>query len=155
MNFSNDSFLSFKFEYNKQLYDAEIQRRQYANNKVNMTVTIIITLLSAYVWVILHYFGKFQNNVLANKINIFILSFIIITGLSIVLTIVFFICSLMSYEESLNDPCKIDMLIEQSEMLLPSCNQTELIDNILTQLSQAYMTAAKDNYKKRVGRSIS
>nr|DAR44101.1 MAG TPA: hypothetical protein [Caudoviricetes sp.] len=149
MNDSKQSLLSYELELYKQLNKDEEEYRNKYSDKVFKSITVIVSIVGAVIWLTSNYFKICKNR--AENINNFnILLIILLYVLLCVSTSIFFFI-LYGYNSRNINPKEIYNLLKDYK------SQTNYEDDIIEATNKslliAYRKSAINNYKQNKKRS--
>lgn len=147
MKNSKQSLLSYELELYKNLYDEENKYRNDISNRVFKTITVIISIIGAVIWLLIKFSSIFKEQCCYLQcFNIFLLSTTYIISIAIVFL---FFKILYNYKDTRIDPEKLYSTIEEYKTNNIDENVVELSNKTLI---NSYISAAIENHKESIKR---
>lgn len=154
---SQYQILSFKYNYYKNLYESELQRRNQLSDKQNGVITILLALASAFVYMITHISFNINNIIPFYEENgmsktlfhgVFLYGMVIWFSFLLISVFINFKLCFMKYKSSRINPEEAQMFITKTETNLEQYAEDDLYYHVLEELSSQYAIAAKSFYKE-------
>lgn len=141
-----DKILSFKYNFYKELYDDGIRQRSQINTKFIPTITILSAEIGGILWIIFKLLNSIEaNNNFICVSNLFVFLFFGLTIVSIGISIVYFILCFTNYNFEYPEPYKVKKLVNDNISRLDEYSEDEILDNIITGITNDYMEIAINN----------
>lgn len=144
MKNSKQSLLSYELELYKQVYDEENNYRNQFSDRVFKTITVIISIVGALIWLIVDFSSIYKNQCYYVRcINcILLIVCLVLSGL----VIVYFFKILYGYKDTRQMPEDIYNLIEGYK--LQTSDENDIIEVVNKSLAKSYIDAAIKNSKE-------
>lgn len=143
MKNSKRSLLSYELELYKKLYDEEKNYRNNFSDRVFKTITVIISIIGAAIWLIIKFSSNFHKQCCYLQcFNILLLSIICVASASIVFL---FFKILYNYRDTRINPEILHSTIEEYKNDNTDENVIELTNKTLL---NSYINATIKNYKE-------
>lgn len=144
MKNSKQSLLSYELELYKQMYDEENNYRNQFSDRAFKSITIIISLVCALIWLTLKYSSIYEEQCCYVRCVNFIL---LICCFAINVIIIFcFFKMLYGYKETRPSPDALFYLIEEYKS--QTLDENDIIIATKESLSKSYIDAAINNSKE-------
>lgn len=144
MKNSKQSLLSYELELYKRMYDEENNYRNQFSDRVFKTITVVISLIGALIWLIIKFSSIYQNQSCYLRYT----NLLLLTGCCI-LTLMDIFCFfkiLYGYKYDRQVPEDLYNLIEGYKQ--QTTNEKDIIEAVQKSLAMSYIDAAMKNYKE-------
>ncbi len=145
--YSYKDFLSKKLSYSKELYEQESKVRQQSSSKFAATITLYIAIITA--WIAL--FSSTVKNVdieAVSLLEIILFTILLSTIILIIISVSFFVCCFINYNEETIEPTQVNDILIDSENLFNQYEPDEVINNIDNIMANSYMKCAINNFEQ-------
>lgn len=144
MKNSKQSLLSYELELYKQVYDEENNYRNQFSDRVFKTITVIVSIIGALIWLIVNFSSIYKNQCCYVRcVNCILL---VVCFFLSALIVIYFFKILYGYKETRQMPEDIYNLIEGYK--LQTSDEGDIIETVKISLAKSYIDAAIKNSKE-------
>ena len=140
------SLLSYELQLYKELYLNEEEYRHKCSDGVFKSVTIMIAIIPAYLWLILKFIDILNN--ISKLIKVIGAISLIINGILLIICVVIFFLILYGYNDDRVDPTKLKNIINKYKKQSPSGDG--IVDALDKSLLMSYKELFENSYNENV-----
>lgn len=143
---SYDKILSFQNDYYKALYEDGVKQRNQINSKFVPTITILTAEISGITWIVSKLFNTIKaNESVVHLLDLCVFTLTMITFILWLLAAIYFILCFTNYHFEYQKPDETQKFIEANKARLGEYTEQEVLDNIITNLSNDCIEIAINN----------